>query len=238
MPQLLTTNAQIKCAHTGTGTVASPSAPLMTINGGTVLVQGDNGTIAGCLLVNAPCMSFTLQSMGYNSTTIDSRPAILVTDFQKTNTFLPLFLTETHTTYDDSTPAPLPAGGAAPPLSAEMLDVVPPIVVAVPPAGVFSHTTQLPPLVVFVFTISSAFPKSWILSHVSAAGATDVTSGGIPGPLVAPSGGDWASPVDVITVTLTTAFLNSLPSGPHYFYLTAVSKRGIPATTAAILTVA
>lgn len=237
MPQLLTTNAQIKCVHGGTGTVASPSAPLMTVNGGTVLVDGDSGTIAGCGFATAPCTSFTLQSMGYNATTIDSKRAILVTDFQKTTTFLPLLLTETHDAIDDSTVAPLQAGAAAPPLTPEMVDIASPVVVAAPAAGGFSRVNQLPPVVVFVFTISSAFPMQWMLTHLSAAGATDVTAGGTPGPLVAPSGGAWATPVASIVVTLTSAFLNSLATGPHRFYLTAVSKRGMPATTFALLTV-
>lgn len=237
MPQLLTTNAQIQCVHGGMGTVSSPLAPLMTVNGGTVLVDGDNGTISGCSFVQAPCVSFTLASMGLNATTIDSKKAILVTDFQKTNTFLPLLLTETHQAIDDSTPAPLAAGSAAPPLSPELLDIAPPIVTPAPAGGGFSHATQLPPVVVIAFTISSAFPKRWILSHLSDTGAVDVTSGGTPGPMVVPSGGDWSSPVDVILMTLTSAYLNALSPGLHTFQLTAVSKRGIPGTAAAIVTV-
>jgi hypothetical protein len=235
MPQLLTTNAQIKCAHTGSGSVPSPMAPLMTVNGGTVLVEGDSGTISGCMLVQAPCVSFTLRSMSYNATTIDGHKAILVTDFQQASTGLPLFLTETHQAIDDSTVAPLPAGGAASPLSPEMLDLVSPVVVAAPPAMAFSHVTQLPPLVVFVFSITTAFPKQWTLTHVSASGAEDVTSGGIPGPTVVPPGG---APSPVVVVTLSTAYLNALSPGPHEFYLTAVSQRGLPATTSAKLTVA
>jgi hypothetical protein len=238
MPQLLTTNAQIRCVHAGTGSVPSPKAPLMTVSGGTVLVEGDSGTISGCALVQAPCVSFTLRSMGYNATTVDGHKAILVTDFQQTSTFLPLLLTETHPAVDDSTPAPLTAGSPAPPLSPEMLDVVPPVVVAAPPALAFSHATQLPPVAVFVFTISSAFPKQWVLTHVSASGAEDVTSGGVPGPTVLPPGGGWSSPVLAVVVTLSSAYLNALSPGPHEFYLTAVSQRGLPSTAAAKLTVA
>lgn len=237
MPQLLTTNATILCPHTGRGSVPAPLAPLASVSGGTVLVEGDTGTITGCLLVTQPCVSFTLQSMGLNATTIDSRKAILVTDFQKTSTFLPLFLTETHPGIDDSTPASLPPGQAAPPLSPELLDIVPPVIVAAPTAGVFSLTTQLPPVVVFVFTLSAAFPMQWLLAHVSSTGAEDITSGGTPGPTVIPSGGAWSTPVLTVVVTLTSAYLNSLAPGLHYFYMTGVTKRGIAQTTAAILTV-
>jgi hypothetical protein len=238
MPQLLTTNAQIKCVHGGTGSVPSPLAPLMTVSGGTVLVDGDKGTIAGCALVQAPCVSFTLRSMGYNATTIDGHKAILVTDFQQTSTMLPLLLTETHNAIDDSTVAPLTAGSPAPPLSAQMLDVVSPVVVAAPPALAFNHVTQLPPLATFVFTVSSAFPRQWMLTHVSASGAEDLTMGGVPGQTVIPAGGDWSTPLLAVIVILTTPYLNALSPGVHEFYLTAVSQRGLPATRAAKLTVA
>ena len=238
MPQLLTTNAQIKCLHGGDGSVASPLAPLATVNGGTVLVEGDTGTIAGCALVQRPCVSFTLRSMNYNATTIDGRRAILVTDFQQTSTFLPLILAETHQAFDDSTTAPLTAGSPAPPLSVALLDVTPPVVTVAPPALTFTHSTQLPPSAVFVFALSSPFPKQWMLTHVSASAAEDLTSGGVPGPSVAPAGGNWASPMMTVVVTLDTAYLNSLSSGVHQFYLTAVSERGIPMSLPATLTVA
>ena len=238
MPQLLTTNAQIKCLHGGTGTVPSPIAPLVTVNGGTALVEGDSGTIAGCAMVQAPCVSFTLRSMGYNATTIDGKKAILVTDFQQTTTQLPLTLVESHQAVDDSSAATLTVGAPDPPLAPEMLDVVPPIVLAIPPALAFNHTTQLPPVAAFTFTISSAFPMRWTLTHVAPGFAEDVTNGGVPGPTVLPSGGDWSSAVLTIAVTLTTPYLNSLSPGEHRFYLTAVSKRGKPAAGLATLTVA
>ncbi|MEP6832330.1 MAG: hypothetical protein ABJB74_03005 [Gemmatimonas sp.] len=238
MPQLLTTNAQIKCLHGGTGTVPAPSAPLMTVSNGVVLVEGDTGVIAGCTLGIAPCVSFTLRSMHYNATRISSRHAVLVTDFQLTTTFLPLLCTETHPAMDNSTPTAIAPGQDAPPLPPELLDVTPPIVVVAPPVAAFNHATQTPPTVAFVFTISSAFPRQWSLTHVSTGGALDVTSGDIPGPTVVPAGGSWNSPTQIVTISLNTAYLNSLVTGQHLFYLTAVSKRGIPVAIPATLTVA
>jgi hypothetical protein len=238
VPQLLTTNAQIRCLHGGTGTVPAPSAPLMIVSGGVVLVDGDAGVITGCMQALFPCTSFVLRSMSHNATTIDARRAILVTDFQRTTSFLPLLMAETHAAIDNSTPAPLPPGRATPPLPPEMLDVIPPIVSVVPPAGAFSHVTQTPPTIMFAFTISGLFPRQWTLVHVTAGMALDVTSGGLPGPIVMPAGGRWSTPVQVITVTLNTAYLNSLPAGLHLFYLTAVSQRGIPLAIPATLMVA
>lgn len=238
MPQLLTTNAQIRCLHGGTGTVPAPSAPLMVVSGGTVLVDGDAGVIAGCLQSAMPCTTFVLRSMNYNSTVINSRRAILVTDFQRTTTFLPLLMVETHAGIDNSTPASTPPGQDAPPLPPAMLDVTPPVVVVVPPVGAFSRVTQTPPAVVFSFTISSPFPRQWTLTHLTTGLSLDVTNGAIPGPIVLPAGGSWNSVVQVITVTLNTAYLNSLALGEHRYYLTAVSERGIPVAMAATLTVA
>ena len=62
--------------------------------------------------------------MGLNATQIDGRKVILVTDFNQTLTGLPLLMTESHQTFDESTPAAIPTGQPAPPLSPEMADLV------------------------------------------------------------------------------------------------------------------
>jgi len=41
----------------------------------------------------------------------------------------------------------------------------------------------------------------------------------------------------VVTVTLSTAFLNTLPVGTHSFYLTGVSQRGLSSFAQAQLVV-
>ncbi len=227
MPQVLTDKATIVCPHFAMGSIPAPTAPLCDAEGGTVLVEGDTGVISCPFSV--PCAGFTLKSMGLNATRIRDRRVILVTDFQQTSTGLPLTLAEHHHVVDDSTPAPLPTGQAAPPLTPAMLDLVPPVISGVPLAGVFAHATQLPPTVVFVFTLSTPFPRQWLLTFINGTALTsaDVTNGGVPGPTVVPAGGGWSSPVLVVTVTLTTAFLNALPVGTHYFYMTGVSQRGL-----------
>ena len=64
--------------------------------------------------------------MGLNASQIDGQKVILVTDFNQSFTGLPLTMAETHTTIDNSTPAPIPAGQPAPPLSPALADVVKP----------------------------------------------------------------------------------------------------------------
>ena len=227
MPQVLTDRATILCPHLAAGSIPAPTAPLWDAEGGTVLVEGDTGVLSCPFTV--PCVGFTLRSMGLNATRIQNRRVILVTDFQQTFTGLPLTLAEQHHVVDDSTPAPLPAGQPTPPLTPAMLDSVIPLFSAVPPAGAFVRATQLPPTVVFVFTLSTSFPLQWMLTFIDGIALTsaDVTNGGLPGPIVAPAGGAWTSPVLAVTVTLSTAFLNTLPVGTHYFYMTGVSQRGL-----------
>ena len=123
MPQWLTTNATVLCPHGGKGTTA-PSSTKFTIGGGAVAVEGDTGTLA-CPFGPLPCVGYTLVSMGLNATTIDGRRTILVTDFNRTQTGLPLAMVETHQGLDNSTVVPLPAGGAPlPPELAEVLSLL------------------------------------------------------------------------------------------------------------------
>ena len=96
--------------------------------------------------------------MGLNTTTIQGRRVMLVTDFNQSLTGLPLTMTEAHTTYDDSTSAPLPPGGPAPPLPPELPDQVPPVVTAIAlRAGVLDRE-RTPPTVPITFTLTGGFP--------------------------------------------------------------------------------
>lgn len=225
MPRLLTTAAQLICPHAGTGTT-TPSAPIVSIGAGIACVEGDTGVIAGCVQI-PPCVSYTLQSMGLNATEISNKKAILETDFQVTNTGLPITRIETNDTNDESTPAPL-APGAGPAATPAMADLVAPIVVAAPPAATFVIHIGTPPVLPLVFTITSGFPLQWSLALLN--GTTqqsqDATNG-VPGLVVAPPGGGWQSPSLVVTATATAAFFSSLTPGLHALYMTAVSQRGL-----------
>lgn len=235
MPQILTTNALILCPHGGKGTTI-PSAPRWTVNGGFVNVAGDVGTLA-CPFLPLPCIGYTLQSMGLNATQIDGRKVILVTDFNQTITGLPLVMTEFHTTYDDSTPALIPAGEAAPVPSPAMADFVEPQIVAAPTA-IPVKLTPAPPPVPITFTLMTSHPLRWILTFINEPQKyhLDLTNG-VPGIIVAPAGGDWGTPALNITVTLSTLFLASLAPGLHHLYLTGISQRGLSGHAETILTV-
>ena len=118
MPNVLTTKASIRCPH-GTLGVSIPLSPKWSIDGGDVLCEGDSGTFPFCVFV-VPCVGYTLQSMGLNATYIDGRRVMLDTDFNTTFTGLPLVMQDLNSTYDDSTPAPIPVGQPPPPLPPEL----------------------------------------------------------------------------------------------------------------------
>lgn len=229
MPQVLTTKAQITCPHGGLGT-STPSEPIWSVNGGFVLVDGDSGVLT-CPFAPAPCGGYTLRSMGLNASQVSGKGVILATDFNQTNTGLLLVMTESHTTLDDSTPAPLPLGQDAPPLPPELTDMTPPVVIATPPGGGFSINSGTPGVWVVIFTLSSAHPLKWILTLINEPLAKnfDVTNGDPLGLVVAPAGGAWNTPALTVSVTLTAPYMAGLGPGMYHFYLTAVSKRGLSA---------
>ncbi len=237
MPQVLTTNAVILCPHGGKGT-SIPSMPLWSINGGFALLEGDTGTLA-CPFILCPCMGYTLKSMGLNAITVNGRKVILATDFNQTLTGLPLIITETHQTFDNTTPAPLPPGQPAPPPSPEMADTSKPIVLPIPPVLAFNSTTMLPPVVPLTFNLSSPFPLKWILTLLNGVAKynIDLTNGLPPGAIVAPAGGQWATPNLTISVTLTAAYMAALGPGTHHFVMTGVNQRGLSGFAESILTV-
>ncbi len=235
MPQLLTTNAVITCPHGGIGTT-TPATPYWSAQGGTVCAEADVGTLSCPFIV--PCVGYTLKSMGLNATTVGGRKAILATDFQQSITGLPLSIVETHNTYDNSTPAPIPAGGSAPPLSPALSDNTKPAVVAVPPAVPFVTSTMLPPTAPVTFTLLHPYPLQWILTLIN--GTTGVNADitdGLPGVTVTPTGGSWNSPALTVMATMTAAFMAALSPGMHYLYMTGVSQRGLSSYAQATITV-
>jgi hypothetical protein len=228
MPQVLTTNAIITCPHGGLGTT-TPTDPKWTINGGFVVLENDPGVLA-CPFLIYPCVGYQLKSMGLNATQIDGRKVILVTDFNQSFTGLPLLMAETHQILDDSAPAPIPAGGTAPPLSPALADAIAPVVRVVPPTLAFNSVTSLPPTAIATFNLFSDFPLSWKLVVISepVGGVRDITSAPFPpGLIVAPAGGVWDTPVLVVTVTMSAVFMASLGIGIHHFFMTGVNQRGL-----------
>src|SRR5437773_2654525 len=231
MPQILTTNAVITCPHLGKGTTF-PSLLKWQINGGYVCVEGDMGMLA-CPYAPFPCIGYTLQSMGLNATKIDQKKVMLVTDFNKTQTGLPLLMVETHPVLDQSTPAPIPAGQQAPPQSPELADLVAPIVIvtAPPTPSPFKITPPPPPVPVVVsFSMTTDHPVKWVLTLIddTPPGQNIDLTNGIPGAVtVVPSGGQWDSPSLPIVVTLMPRFLAGLAPGHKDLFLTGVSKRGL-----------
>jgi len=242
MPQILTTNAIITCPHGGLGTTV-PSDPKWQINGGFVCLEQDTGILA-CPFLIMPCGGYTLKSMHLNATQIDQRNVILVTDFNQTLTGLPLLMTETHQVFDVSTPAPIPAGQQAPPQTPQMLDVIPPVVVAPPTPFPFKITPPPTPVpVVITFSLSTTYPLQWMLTLITVPNASpkgthfDLTNG-IPGSVtVVPSGGRWSTPTLSIVVTLMPTFVASLTPGNHQLFLIGVSQRGVSGNDKAIIQV-
>jgi hypothetical protein len=236
VPQVLTTNAQIFCPHGGKGTTI-PAHPKWTVNGGYVSVEGDIGVLA-CLFLPLPCIGYQLKSMGLNATQIDGERVILVTDFNQSFTGLPLVMAESHPVYDDSTVAGIPAGQSAPPPSAELADLLPPIVALPIPSSVpFSISTTTAPVTIG-FTLTTTHPLRWILTllNTTLGQHIDLTNGA-PGADVSPSGGDWNSVMQTVVVTFNPAFMAALTAGTHYLFMTGVSKRGLNGHSSATLNV-
>jgi hypothetical protein len=234
MPQVLTTNALILCPHAGKGTTL-PNHRKWQINNGYVAVEGDQGTLA-CPFVPLPCGGYQLKSMGLNATQIDGQKVILVTDFNLTQTGLPLVMAEFHQTFDNSTPAPIPEGQPAPAATPEMADFDSPTVAPVFQTMPFSITTPVP--VVFTFTMTAKHPLQWVLTLINEPLKRSVDlRNGLPGATVVPSGGQWTTPSLTVTVTLTPVFMTALTVGNHHLYLTSVSKRGLSGHAEALLAV-
>lgn len=237
MPQVMTTNAIVVCPHGGIGT-STPLRPKWRLAGGLVLRENDPGVLS-CVNL-PPCVGYQLRSMGLNATRLDGARVILVTDFNQSFTGLPLRITETHRTIDNSTLAPFPPGGQAPPLTPELADATPPVVTATPPAPAFVTATMQPATAVVTFTLAAAFPMSFILTRVSGpprADHADLTGGDPAGAVVVPAGGGWSTPSLTVTLTMSAPYMSQLGPGAHHFYLTGVSRRGLSGYAEAVLTV-
>jgi hypothetical protein len=236
VPQILTTNATILCPHGGKGTTV-PTSQKWKISGGLVLLENDAGTLS-CPFSFYPCGGYTLRSMGLNATKVDGRRVILVSDFNQSVTGLPLTMVDTHTTIDNSTPVAIPAGQAASPLPPALTDMTPPTVTAFPTALVFDTTTMMPATVSVTLTLASAHPLRWVLIVLSESGSSsDITDASSPGLTVSPKGGGWHGSPLAVTVTMTAAYMASLPHTRHHFFMTAVSQRGLAGSAEAVLLV-
>lgn len=236
MPQVLTTNAIILCPHGGKGTTI-PLHPKWTVNNGYASVEGDTGVLA-CPFLPLPCVGYTLQSMGLNATQIDGQKVILVTDFNQTVTGLPLVMAEFHQTFDESTPAPLPSGQPAPATPPELSDFAAPIVITTMAYSAVPLTPPPPPPVVISFTMAGQHPLKWILTLIDEPeGKHADLTGGWPGAIISPVGGDWSTPSLTVTVTLPVTLLATLAPGKHHLFMTAVSKRGLSSNVEALVEV-
>ncbi len=229
MPQVLTTNAQVSCPHGGVGTTLNTSTH-WSINGGYVALDGDTGTLS-CIFT-PPCASYVLQSMGLNAVQMDGRKVMLVTDFTKSVTGLPLLISEIHKIVDGTIPAPLPVGQPAPPPPPAMADTTTPVVeITVPPLD-FSLSVTPPVPVTATFTLSATYPLRWIIAliHEPLPGGNEDLTGGIPGmAIVSPPGGSWDSPTLTINVTLQGEYVATFSLGKHDLYLTGITQRGLSA---------
>jgi len=184
-------------------------------------------------------VGYTLKSMGLNATQVDGQKVILVTDFNQSKTGLPLVMADFHQTFDQTTPAPVPAGLPAPPASAAMADFVSPKVKVSPNVFPFSFLYTKTP-VVFNFTMATDHPLLWILTLIDeSTGKSKELTNGDSGVAVIPSGGHWTTPVQPIVVTLAPTYVESLGPAPtkHHLFLTGVSQRGFSDHAEAIIVV-
>lgn len=241
MPRLLTTKAIITCPHGGQGTTI-PTTPILSVEGGYALAEGDAGTLT-CPFPY-PCVGYTLRSMGLNATRIADRKAILETDFQQTQTGLPLTIRETQTSaIDGSVPADVLAGADGDAVPEALDDSAEPVVEVAPPTLAFNSNTMMPATATATFTLASDHPLEWRLTLINpvAQSDRDLTGGAPPGAVVTPAGGGWETTTLTVTLTLTAAFMAGLGTttgSPHEFFLTAINRRGRSGYGRVALTVA
>jgi hypothetical protein len=238
MPQVLTTNALIKCPHGGDGHSVS-TTNLWLVNGGTVLVENDTGFVTDCP-ISFPCKTYVLQSMGLNATRVSGRRVVLVTDFNVTNTGVPLIIIEFHKVKDNTSPAPIADGQPAPPLPPEIEDDhTRPVVTASPTVLGFDKSTNSPPSNPVAFTLTAEHPMQFILMQLDEPEqiTTDRTTVQPPGMTLSPSGGVWNVSPLTINLNMTAAFMATLAPLKHRFYMIGVNKRGLSAVAEVVLTV-
>jgi hypothetical protein len=238
-PQVLTTNAKILCPHGNLG-ISTSGDPTWSVNGGMVLVEGDHGSFPPCPS-QVQCGGYTLKSMGLNATQIKGKKVILVTDFNQTDSGLPITMSELHKVIDKTSPAPIPSGQDAPPLPPPLADETEPLI-DVAPSGPFTFTisSNTPATVEVTFKLTSAHPLKWILTlvHEQPGTSSEQLNDSQPAGLtLTPSDSSWnASPLS-ITLKMIAAYMNTLAPGDHIFFMTAVSQRGLPSFRKLVLTV-
>jgi hypothetical protein len=240
VPKVLTTNALIQCPHLTVGQSVS-SDPTWSVDGGFVLVEGDRGLFPPCPS-QVQCNGYTLRSMGLNATQIKGKKVILATDFNQTDSGLPLTIQETQNKVkDDTSPAPIPDGQDAPPLPPPLADETKPSVVVAPPGPlVFSLAAGPPPTLGATFTLTSAHPLKWILTliHDVPGGSVDRLNDSQPAGLtLTPSDSAWNVSPLTISLSMTKAYMGTLVAGAHRFFMTGVSQRGISKFVELVLTV-
>ena len=242
MPKVITRNALIRCPHSGIGQ-SIPSQSAVLVAGAPVLVDGDTGIIPNCLNLppaGVPCAQYVLQSMNLNAVTVGGRRVIMDTDFTKSLTGYPLTLTEFHPVEDVSLPVVVPPGDtfSTPP---ELQDTDQPTVTAVPPVLAFSKalftSVGTPPFLSPTFTLTSQFPSRWMLIVIVPPDSTDITSSTPVGVTVQPSGGAWTTSPLTVIVTLTGAYMMTLPVLPVKvsFVMVGINRRGRSAFAETVL---
>lgn len=237
MPLIMTQNALVKCSHGGTG-INIPSQHKVFVKGIPVLIDGDRGVIPDCtfpLAGGPPCASYELNSMKLNSAYIDGKNIMLVTDFIVSDTGFPLIITETHFVEDNTTPAPLKPG-ETPMIPPFLLNVVKPVVSAVPPSFTFKKSAPAPTMFTFTFTLNSIFPLKWQLTKLNKQVHDDIQdfTSNIK---VTPKGGIWNSNVMRIRLNLEPTYMQTLIDGEHYFVMVGIDQRGNAGYTMATLVI-
>jgi len=180
--------------------------------------------------------------MGLNATQIKGKKVILATDFNQTDSGLPVTIQETQNKVkDDTSPAPIPDGQDAPPLPPPLADETKPSVVVAPPGPlVFSLAAGTPPTLGATFTLTSAHPLKWILTliHDVPGGSVDRLNDSQPAGLtLTPSDSAWNVSPLTISLSMTKAYMGTLVAGAHRFFMTGVSQRGISNFVELVLTV-
>ena len=244
MPKVITRNALIQCPHSGVGQ-SIPSQTSVLVAGAPVLVDGDTGVIPNCPNLppaGVPCAGYVLISMNLNAVTVGGRRAIMETDFEQSFTGYPLILRDFHQVEDLSLPVVLPPGGTftTPP---ELQDTDQPTVAVVPPVLAFSKigftNTGMPVSLSAIFTLTSAFPNRWMLTMIVPPDSKNITSSAPTGVTIQPLGGAWSSSPLTVTMTLTGAYMMTLPVLPTKvsFVMVGINRRGRSAFAQMVLEV-
>ena len=233
MPLIMTKNAIVTCPHGGTGTNI-PTQNKVFVKDSPVMVDGDSGSVLGCMLpltMGLPCKSYQLNSMKLNSTYIDGKNIMLITDYVLSDTGYPLIISETHFVEDNTTPAPLKPG-EEPSFPPFLLNLIKPQVQIAPPSSYkysisgVSGLSKPPPLTPFVFTLMSTFPLKWKLTELLQPDVIkDLTDNNMVTIMMGgKKGGEWND--NILKANLKIPKTEILSIGKYYFTMTAIDQRG------------